>query len=876
MDIQKIKNRLDEIFKTYRIVFWNDPEGECEDELNGCLPEGVNILRPDKMGQLKIKVLIEIEKPEDKFLVYAPFIEPGYEEDWLLDIRLYSYQFYADTASMILEELGLQRHSLRDHIAKRKKYFANKQRTAELQKIISPVDDEETIDLKILAVLTKSENWRFEDIVQALFADIHSKEESEGAIFQEGLDTIPESFTAIQKMGMEETFWDFAGKIFAYKEERPTLRHFITSLFISDLFAAANELLPDNVSQFILSGKYIRDVAVCMSEWRDSIKLSGAYDRLSEMVAEALDIENGISGICTALPVEKIKDAVTFFAVEKICARKIKEYVLEHTDTMDTAYVTDLCRARQNMHWANKRLGSDEMPRDAFWAVYEALIAASEFVNNKNSLPKGLSCDSQKEFFRKYVTEFYKFDRLYRVFCENAAYADAKGWAILKEVKERLEDTYRNWFLEELSLLWEKKVNLEDWKIEGVINQYAFFDAFPKVSAGDKNAAVFVIISDALRYEAGKEVAEILNGRYRFEANCEAILGCVPSYTALGMSSLLPHEKLGFSDKGEILVDGKTCASIAQRNNFLEAYNGLAIKSEDLIKMGRDEARNLVRGKNIVYVYHNTIDALGDDAKSEEKTFPTVRQAINEVCDMAVRAMDSLNARAVFITADHGFVYTNRPPKVPDRNPISESGENLIKMNKRFIYGKYLPLIDNVHRGKFSDTEGFSPENDMSFAVPKGMSLFYFTGGARFFHGGLSLQEVAIPVIVVKEVRGKEKEKTREKTVGIQVLGQEHRITTEKHRFVILQTDAVSERVKPLTCKIGIYKGSEPVSDIRTITFDSASQEISERKKEILLILKNIEFTSTEKYRLVFRNADTNIEEQSVPVRIDRAFTTDF
>ena len=126
MDIQKIKNRLDEIFKTYRIVFWNDPEGECENELTECLPEGVNILRPDKMGQLKIKVLIEIEKPEDKFLVYAPFIEPGYEEDWLLDIRLYSYQFYADTASMILEELGLQRHSLRDHIAKRKKYFANK------------------------------------------------------------------------------------------------------------------------------------------------------------------------------------------------------------------------------------------------------------------------------------------------------------------------------------------------------------------------------------------------------------------------------------------------------------------------------------------------------------------------------------------------------------------------------------------------------------------------------------------------------------------------------------------------------------------------------------------------------------------------------
>ena len=875
MNIGKIKNKLEELFKINRVVFWNDAECECEVELGECLPAGVSILRPDKIGQLKVKVIIEIEKPEEKFLVYAHFPEPEYEDDWLLDIRLYSYQFYADTASLILEELGLQRYSLRDHIAKRKKFFANKQRMTDLKKIISAADEEDEIDLKMLAVLVKSGNYRFEDIVQALFTNLPFEESAE-ALFPEGLNAVPESFRTIQKMGMEEAFWFFAEKVFAYKEEPPTLRHFITCLFISDLSAAANNLISDNVRQFILHGEYVRNAAVCMSEWRDSVKMSATYDRLSGMIAEALNIENTISDISVEEPVETIKDAATFFAIEKVCAKKIKEYVLEHTDTLDASYVADLCRARQNMHWANKRLGSYEVPRDAFWAVYEALIAASEFINAKNSYSKGFNCNSQKEFFQKYITEFYKFDRLYRVFCENAAYADTKGWGILKELKERLEDIYRHWFLDELSLLWEEKANLKEWKIDGVINQYDFFSAFPEKCAGDKNAAVFVIISDALRYEAGKEVAEILNGRYRFEATCEAMLGCVPSYTALGMSALLPHKKIEVTDKGDVLADGKTCSSIAQRSDILETYKGLAIKSEDLLKLSRDDARDLIRGKNIVYVYHNTIDALGDDAKSEDKTFSAVRQAINEVCNMAVRAMDSLNARAVFITADHGFVYTNRPPKGTDRNTISDSGNELIKMNKRFIYGKYLPLLSNVHRAKFSDTSGVSPENDMFFAVPKGMSLFYFTGGARFFHGGLSLQEVVIPVIMVKEVRGKEKEKTREKTVGIQVLGQEHRITTEKHRFVILQTDAVSERVKPLTCKIGIYKGSEPVSDIRTVTFDSTAQEISERKKEVLLILKNIEFSNTEKYQLVFRNADTDIEEQSVPVRIDRAFTSDF
>ena len=387
---------------------------------------------------------------------------------------------------------------------------------------------------------------------------------------------------------------------------------------------------------------------------------------------------------------------------------------------------------------------------------------------------------------------------------------------------------------------------------------------------------MYVIISDALRYEAGVEIAEVLNGRYRFKANCEAMLGSVPSHTSLGMATLLPHKQIEMSDKGAILVDGKTCASLSQRNEILSSYKGMAIKSEEFMKLSRDEAREIIRGKNIIYVYHNTIDAIGDDAKTEDKAFSAVRTAINEVCDMAAFAVNNLHARYVFVTADHGFVYTNRRPDTTDRNKIADSGGETLKMNKRFIMGKYIPLMENIHRASLSNTTGVSADKDMPFAVPKGMSLFYFTGGARFFHGGMSLQEVVIPVITIEHVRGKEKEKTREKTVGVQVLGQDHRITTGRHRFEILQTEAVSERVKSVTYKIGIYAGSEPVSDIQTATFDSVSQEMADRKKEVILTLKNMDFSSTGKYQLVFREVPYDETKISIPVRIDRVFTSDF
>ena len=133
-----------------------------------------------------------------------------------------------------------------------------------------------------------------------------------------------------------------------------------------------------------------------------------------------------------------------------------------------------------------------------------------------------------------------------------------------------------------------------------------------------------------------------------------------------------------------------------------------------------------------------------------------------------------------------------------------------------------------------------------------------------------------MPVITVEQIRGKEKEKTRDKFVGVQVLGQDYRITTGKHRFEILQIEAISDRVRPATFKIGVYADNEPVSDIQTVTFESASQEMADRKKEVVLTLKNINFTGGKAYRLILRNAETDIEEQSIPVRIDRVFTSDF
>ncbi len=869
MDLKKINEKLTELFSKHRIVFWNDAGGDFENDLIECLPSGVDIIRSDKVGQFKTKMIIEIDNPEGKYLVYSASSEPSAQNDWLLDIRLYSYQFRADTASMIVEELGLQHLHLREHIAKRIKFFSNKQRTARLKTLIASGDMEMEIDLKLLAVLVKVENDRFFDVIHAIYNSFP---------FDKGLDAIPEEFLTIEKMDMADVFWAFVRKYFGYETDNPTLRHLLTCLFISDLNLSIGDHISRSLRQFVLPNGFAHNAAVCMSEWRNRIKMTQSYDRLSEMVSDALDMERCLSEISLNTPeqINSFKDAVTFSVTEKISAGVIKAYILGHETTVDKDFVISFCRHRQSSYWSNKRLECDAIPRESFWAVHEAFISATEFMSKKLGFPKGFNFKTAKEVFDAYQNDLYIFDRHYRTFYENAGTVDAKGWDILKDIKSRIEDLYNNWFLEPITLLWEDKIKVNGWHINGILNQYDFYDKYPKSKADDKSATVFVIISDALRYEVGAEIEEALNGKYRFSALKEAMLGVVPSYTALGMAALLPHSKISYSTKADVLVDGKACASMKQRDELLSLQKGIAIKGEELVRKTKDDAREFVRGKNVVYLYHNTIDAIGDDAKTEDKVFLSVRSAVKEICEMVSFVVNNLNAKYVFITSDHGFNYTDTRPGETERNRGSLSDKDFIILKKRYSLGRSIPEMDFVHQGVVSDTAGVIPSEDMQFAIPKGMSLFYFTGGARYFHGGISLQEVVIPVITVEHVRGKEKEKTRDKHVGVQVLGQDHRITTGKHRFEILQIEAASDRVKPATFKIGVYAEDEPVSDIQTISFESTSTEISDRKKEVVLTLKNVHFEVGKTFRLIIRNAQTDIEEHSIPVRIDRVFTSDF
>ena len=869
MDVAQITAALDQVFndQQVRIVFWNDPDGEFAGSLPDIALEGVEVLKLDEVGALEAKVRIEQEDPAGRYLLYSPAEEPDYEDDWLLDMRLYGRSFRADRASIILQELGLVHQYLRQHLAKRRKFFDNKERLHKLTNLVSPEDSELDLDRKMLAVVAKADQPELFNIVRTLF---HSMTEGDAP----DLETSPPAWAQIERFELDEPFWAMVKSAFGYDEDSPTLQNLLIRLLVSDYAHHLAKELPGALQHLQLPRSGTTNAVVCLAQWRDSSSKSSSYNVLAAEVGARLHIPDHLRGC----EIEVLLDVPTFLDVEKSIVQGLLDRVTSTTDAFDPKAVGSIVDRRQAGHWLSS--GSvPEAQRNARRAVYKALAVAAQLLHLRNTHEADFDSPDMTEMYKDYESRLFRFDQLYRHFCENADVAAGQGWDMLKPLREEIEACYCNGYLNPIALAWGKFVGEElpeRWAVDGVQNQYRFFAQHvgPWLSEAD-NRRAFVIISDAMRYEAAEELTGYLNGTYRVEAKLSSQLGVLPSYTALGMASLLPHSKLEYTEKGDVLADGKPTASLEQRDEILSTRGGMAVKANLLLAMKKEEGREFIAGKRLVYIYHDEIDARGDKAATEEDTFEAVRKTIRELAELVRYVVNNLNGNYVVITADHGFLFTETAPGTPDKSRLEDKPAGTVIAKKRYLLGYDLPPHEQAWRGDTAVTA--EAEGGMRFWVPKGNNRFHFTGGARFVHGGAMLQEIVVPVIKVKHLKDKgRREKTQSKHVAVQVLGTTHKITAPKYRFNVLQMEPVSERVKAVTLKIAVYEGDEPVTTIEAVTFDSTSSNLDERQKSVILTLRDRPYDKRTPYRLVLRDAESGIEQASLDITIDRAITDDF
>lgn len=851
-------------FAEHRIVFWHDPDKRFLEELDNLELENVTLLDMTDQSQLAVKKRIEIDEPEQQFLLWFPHDAPPKEFDWLLDIRLYSTEFHADFAAITLNTLGIPQLGLREHIQRRKAFFSTKRLSA-LKGLVTEQENEASLDKKMVAVIAGVKTAKTEEILFSLITQYVNQQKDDDSDLENTL-------AMLKRHDLEGVLWDILNQEMGYQAEHPTLENLILKLFCTDLSAQADPQKREWLEKNVLATPSGRASALAfMVTWRADRRYKEAYDYCAQQMQDALRPEDQYR---LSSPYD-LHECETTLSIEQTIIHALVTQLLEESTTLDREAFKKLLSERQSKYWCQTR--------QEYCAIYDALRQAERLLNLSNRHIDGFHYQDSATFWKAYCEELFRFDQAYRLFNEYALLVHIKGAMILKSLDDYIEALYSNWYLAELSRSWNKVLETEnrmqEWRIAGVPRQQNFYNEVVKPQFNNPQIKrVFVIISDALRYEVAEELGNQINTEKRFTAELRSQLGVLPSYTQLGMAALLPHDEICYQPgSGDIVyADGLSTSGTPNRDTILKKYKGMAVKSDDLLKWKNQQGRDLIRDYEVVYIWHNTIDAMGDSASTEEKTFEACRNAVVELKDLVTRVINRLHGTRIIVTADHGFLFQQQPLSGQDKTTLQIKPDNTIKNHKRFIIGHQLPADDFCWKGKVADTAGVSDNSE--FLIPKGIQRFHFSGGARFVHGGAMLQEVCVPVLQVKALQKTAAEKQpQRRPVDIVKHHPLIKLVNNIDKVSLLQTHPVGELYEPRTLNIFIVdNANNVVSGKERICFDSDNNTMEKRVRDVTLKLIGANFNRRNEYWLILEDAQTETGYQKYPVIIDLAFQDDF
>jgi uncharacterized protein (TIGR02687 family) len=443
----------------------------------------------------------------------------------------------------------------------------------------------------------------------------------------------------------------------------------------------------------------------------------------------------------------------------------------------------------------------------------------------------GLIINSVEEGFQIYCKDLYTIDLNYRHYFREAKEAESSN--LLANITEIVQRTYTNGYLMQLANKWQPLVDAMDkWKIDHIIDQRRFYDyhVSPFVVKSNK---LFVIISDALRYETMVEMEQRIAQVSRMVTTMKpAMVSTLPSYTQLGMAALLPNRELSYEKPvDEVFADGSSTKGTENRNKVLnkKILKSLAIRAEDFLEI--TTPKTYFRDFDLIYIYSNVIDKTGDNKDTEGNVFKATEDEFEHILKIIDKIRNG-NGSNILITSDHGYLFQNEHLDESDFTDFKVQGD-IITDTRRFVIGETLQLGIAV---KTWNSEDVGLKAGKQVQIAKAMNRIRKQGsGSRFVHGGSMLQEIVVPVLHVNIQK-----KQDVSQVDVDILNQRSRLTTNNQTISFYQSEVVSEKVKGLTLKMGFYdpKGNL-ISDSVTMVFDSQNNDTTQREQKHIFMFKN-------------------------------------
>jgi len=847
--INTFNKPLDEFYKR-RIVFWNDYDKEFESFVDKLELDNVKIIKLNGKNNFSTKKLILNDEPLTNFLIYNPNRYKKEEDNWLLDIELYSDTFKADYLSSLIDELNIPDSiNIRNTLKEYNKFFDNNKRIEKLKELNVNIEDNKTLNFSILAVLSNSKSIELSEILLN--------------IFKSGFEN-NKIISDIEKYGNIDILNKIINKYVGYNGNN--LEELLKSILLSSLCQnIGGDLLKQYYPKYVNEANSLSCYNI-INEWLNSKDSNSAIDLLTN-IGNELDIndfieKNDISSIsnCDIIP-------------------QFNEVLLKK---VFTEINNNVIKVNENVKLVNKR----RMMRyyDEYKNYFEGIYYASKLQEMYIKYQNVFHMITSKEVWNQYEENLYLIDTYYRKFhhffnlslIHTNIFVDDE----FKKCADYVENLYKNWFLKSLCKNWMQASNEEyinSGMAHGIDHQLDFYSNYVMNRCDDK--ITFVIISDALRYEVAKELSDNLAHNDRAKVSIKSMQGIFPSVTEYGMSALLPGKKR-IDNNLDIYVSDIKTEGVVNRELILkkELEQSIAIKYEDFLKLKKDERNELIKGMKVVYIYHDEIDARGHI--NEKQVFDACEDTITKLSNLVSILVSLRSSSYILITSDHGFLYNYKPLDEFDK---ASKGDipGVLSSSRRYIIGdnnlssEYMLKLKLLINNENNDYYGLAPHDVVRIKKPG--------AGENYVHGGLSLEEIVIPVILYENIRSDSKEyqlnsnKYDTSYAKLQLLNEKHKISNLSFSLNFFQTEAISNKILEATYEIYMVdKSGQIISDIKTIIANKNNQDSSERTFKTILNLKNQEYKNNELYYLMIMNKNEQKLLERIEYQINIIFNGDF
>ncbi len=859
MDIQTVINDLNRRFAAplpefylRRIIFWHDEDKEFEDKLDDIAINDVKIVRLTGNNTFAVKKIIHDDRTSN-LLIYNPLSFDFPDEDWLMDAKLYSEEFRADLLSMWMDEMQISSTpSMRKQVKAYRKFFNAQTRRAKIMAQSKTPTTPAQLHLAVMAAISGARTATPSDILRCVL--IAGLNEETNAIYQDFIT-----------YGAKDAFWQMVNQGTGYFEDTCKLsRLAIHILLTASTRSMRVELLKGlNLLISVPHQSYCYDF---VSDWSHSEENEELYQ-----IARAVEEEAKLALRFSNYEVSDIVDTEIFPCINEVILSKIMTDISNHLIDIDK--INAVVEKRRTFIWY------DEV-RNYYEGIQQ--IANMQAFYREHSA--GFHLTSAKAIWKAYTEEYYKMDEYYRgfhlCFQRSLMLSNPELDDLFKHIVDVVEGLYTNWFLGELGRNWSD-ICADDLESQGRISEIPQQVNFYSNRIKNADSRYFVIISDALRYEVAVSLTEQLQREAQCQVKLDSMEAVFPTITKFGMAALLPHSSLSVEYKNEerlvVLADGQSTESTNRDSVLKKALsNSIALQYKNIIGMKRADRQALVKGMDVVYIYHDKIDEVAHN--SEAGVFAACDDAIQELKNLIRIIVNEFGAANIIITADHGFLYTFSP--LTEESKVGKSDFNGMDIE----YGRRYAIMQKGANLEYLTPVKFNCGSEMydGYAPRESIRIKMNGGGLNFVHGGISLQEMVVPVIEYHHLRNSSAEYQRNRQkydtrpVQVNLLSATRKISNMIFSLNFYQTEAVGG-VRESATYNAYFTDAEgrTISDIQKIIADKTSDNAQDRTFRCCFNLKSLQYDSRATYYLIIQEESGLLAPQRIEFQIDIAFAVE-